>query len=110
MRITKVIKIVKKSNVLTKQEKRGLIIKGLIETIVNVYKTIVKAPFAIIGMILVTLETLLHTIAEGIELIEQVFSCIVILLDEKLPECSLTKGQARDKLIKEIKTNTFKVK
>lgn len=110
MRIKQVIKLVKKSKVLNKQEKRELIIKGLIETIVNAYKFIIKLPFIILGMLFVTIEMVFGYIVEWADLIEQVFHCIVDWLEDKLPELALTKGQARDKLINEIKQDKFKVK
>ena len=49
-------------------------------------------------------------IVEFADLIEQVFHCIVDWLEDRLPELALTKGQARDKLMEEIKQNKFQVK
>ena len=110
MRIKQVIKLINKSKILSKQEKRELIVKGLIETIVNSYKFIIKLPFIILGILFVTIEMVFNYIAEFTDLIEQVFHCIVDWLEDRLPELALTKGKVRDKLIEEIKQNKFKVK
>lgn len=110
MRIKQVIKLINKSNVLNKQEKRKLIVKGLIETVVNAYKFIIKLPFIILGILFATIEMVFSYIVELTDLIEQVFHCIVDWLEDKLPELALTKGQARDKLIEEIKQNKFQIK
>ena len=110
MKIKQVIKLINKSKVLNKQEKRKLIVKGLIETIVNSYKFIIKLPFIILGMLFATIEMVFNYIVEFTDLIEQVFYCIVDWLEDRLPELALTKGQARDKLMEEIKQNKFQVK
>ena len=110
MRIKQVIKLINKSKVLNKQEKRELIVKGLLETVVNTYKFIIKLPFIILGMLFVTIEMIFSYIVEWADLIEQVFHCIVDLLEDKLPELALTKGKARNKLIEEIKQNKYKIK
>lgn len=109
MRVRKTLKLIKKSKVLTKKEKRELIIKGIIEEIVNFYKTIIKLPFMVIGLIFCFLGCIFGYIVEGIELIEQVFRSITIWLEDKVPELCLTKNQAREKLLAEIRNNTFKV-
>ena len=110
MRIKQVIKLINKSKILSKQEKRELIVKGLIETIVNAYKFIIKLPFIILGILFATIEMIFSYIVEWANLIEQVFHCIVDWLEDRLPELALTKGQARDKLMEEIKQNKFQVK
>ena len=110
MRIKQVIKLINKSKILSKQEKRELIVKGLIETVVNAYKFIIKLPFIILGILFATIEMVFSYIVEFADLIEQVFHCIVDWLEDKLPELALTKGQARDKLMEEIKQNKFQVK
>lgn len=108
MRITKVIKLVRKSKVLTEKEKRELIGKGLIETIVNSYKGLCKLPFTIVGITFCLFGMLFAKLKELMELLEAPFSGIVQSIDN-WKEISLTKGNTRDKLIKEIKGNTFKV-
>ena len=110
MRIKQVIKLINKSKVLSKQEKRKLIVKGLIETVINAYKFIIKLPFIILGILFATIEMVFSYIVEFTDLIEQVFHCIVDWLEDRLPELALTKGQAKDKLMEEIKQNKFQVK
>lgn len=110
MKIKQVIKLINKSKTLSKQEKRELIVKGLIETVVNAYKFIIKLPFIILGILFTTIEMVFSYIVEFVDLIEQVFHCIVDWLEDRLPELALTKGQSRDKLIEEIKQNKFQVK
>lgn len=110
MNIIRTIKLINKSKALTNKEKRELISKGLIEQVINVYKVIIKLPFVLIGLILCIIGCIVSYIGEGIELVEQVFRSIVFWLDDKIPEVSLTKGQARDKMIEEIKQNKFQVK
>ena len=110
MKIVRTIKVINKSKVLSKKEKRELISKGIIELIVNVYKPIIKLPFTTIGLTLCIIGCIISYIEEGIELVEQVFRSIVFWLDEKIPEISLTKGQSRDKMIAEIRSKKFKVK
>ena len=109
MKIVRTIKVINKSKALSKKEKRELISKGIIELIINVYKPIIKLPFTIIGLTLCIIGCIVSYIGEGIELVEQVFRSIVFWLDDKIPEVSLTKGQARDKMIAEIRGEKFKV-
>lgn len=110
MNIIRTIKLINRSKTLTSKEKRELISKGLIEQVINVYKTIIKLPFTIIGLVLCIIGCIVNYIGEGIELVEQVFRSIIFWLDDKIPEVSLTKGQARDKMIAEIRGEKFKVK
>ena len=110
MRITRVIKLIKRSNVLTKQEKKELIIKGLLESIVNSYKLILIAPFVLLRILFLILENLFNYITEFIGVIEAVFYELTNLLDRKLPELSLTKGKARDRIIQEIKNKKYQIK
>ncbi len=110
MRITKVIKLIKRSNVLTKQEKKELIIKGLLESIVNSYKLFLIAPFTLLRILFLILENLFNYITEFIGIIETIFYKLTNLIDRKLPELSLTKGNTRNKLIQEIKENKYQVK
>ena len=110
MNIIRTIKLINRSKTLTNKEKRELISKGLIEQVINVYKVIIKLPFTIIGLVLCIIGCIVNYIGEGIELVEQVFRSIVFWLDDKIPEINLTKGQARDKMIAEIRGEKFKVK
>lgn len=110
MRITRVIKLIKRSNILTKQEKKELIVKGLLESIVNSYKLILIVPFALLRILFLILENLFNYITEFIGVIEAVFYELTNLLDRKLPELSLTKGKARDRIIQEIKNKKYQIK
>ena len=110
MRIIRVIKMIKRSNVLTSQEKKELIIKGLLESIVNSYKLILIVPFALLKILFLMLENLFNYITEFIGIIKTVFYELVNLLDRKLPELSLTKGKARDRMVQEIKNKKYQVK
>lgn len=107
MRRTEVIKMIKKSNILTNQEKKELIIKGLLEDIVCSYKLILIAPFALLRILFSILENLFNYITEFIGIIEAVFHGLTDLLDRKLPELILTKGETRDKMIQEIKNKKY---
>lgn len=109
MNIIRTIKLINKSKTLTNKEKRELISKGLIEQVINVYKAIIKLPFILIGVTLCIIGCIVNYIGEGIELVEQVFRSIVFWLDDKIPEINLTKGQARDKMIAEIKGEKYRV-
>ena len=110
MKIVRTIKVINRSKTLTSKEKRELISKGLIEQVINVYKVIIKLPFVLIGLTLCIIGCIVNYIGEGIELVEQVFRSIVFWLDDKIPEINLTKGQARDKMIAEIKGKKYRVK
>ena len=110
MRITRAIKMIKRSNILTKQEKKELIIKGLLESIVNSYKLFLIAPFALLRILFLVLENLFNYITEFIGIIETVFYELTNLLDRKLPELSLTKGKTRNRIIQEIKNKKYQVK
>lgn len=109
MNIIRTIKLINRSKTLTNKEKRELISKGLIEQVINVYKVIIKLPFVLIGLTLCIIGCIVNYIGEGIELVEQVFRSIVFWLDDKIPEINLTKGQARDKMIAEIKGEKYRV-
>lgn len=109
MNIIRTIKLINRSKILTSKEKRELISKGLIEQVINVYKVIIKLPFVLIGLTLCIIGCIVNYIGEGIELVEQVFRSIVFWLDDKIPEINLTKGQARDKMIAEIKGKKYRV-
>lgn len=107
MGITKVIKLISKSEVLTKKEKRELIVKGIIETIVNSYKWLCKLPFAIVGITFCLFGMLFTKLEELMELLETPFNCIVQSIDD-WKELGLTKGEPRERLMKEIREKGMK--
>lgn len=104
----RIIRIIKESQVLTEQEKKDLIRKGKIENFVNSYKIIIKLPFLIIGIIFATLTMIFATISECFDLIEQVFHSICIKIDNT-KDITFTKGEARKKILKEIKEKKYKI-
>ena len=104
----RIIKMIKESQVLTKQEKKELIRKAKIENFVNNYKIIIKLPFLILGLTFVTLECLFGYITEFFDLIEQVFHSICIKIDN-FKEFNITNGKAREKILKEIKEKKYKI-
>lgn len=107
MRITKVIKLISKSEVLTKKEKRELIVKGIVETIVNSYKRLCKLPFAIVGITFYLFGALFAYLEQLMELLETPFGCIVQSIDN-WKELGLTKGEPRERLMKEIREKGMK--
>jgi hypothetical protein len=107
MKIIKVIKLTRQSKVLTEQEKRELIRKGLIESIINSILGIIKLPFIILGILFATLEIIFNGLAEIFDFGEGVTYDFCEGIDNHL-QISLTNGQARDKLIKEIRENKIK--
>lgn len=92
---------------LTKKEKRELIAKGMIETIVNSYKWLCKLPFAIVGITFCLFGMLFTKLEELMELLETPFSCVVQNIDN-WKELSLTEGEPRERLLKEIKEKGIK--
>lgn len=105
MKVIKYIKIIKKSKILTEQEKKELIKKGIIEIILNIHKDLCKLPFSIIGITFCLLGMLFSKLEEIMEILETPFKCIVLNIDN-WEEIVLTKGETRDKLLKEIKENS----
>ena len=98
----RIIKIIKESQVLTKQEKKNLIRKAKIENFVNSYKIIIKLPFLIIGIIFATLTMIFTTISKCFDLVEQVFHSICIKIDDT-KDITFTNEEVREKILKEIK-------
>lgn len=93
--------VIKKSEVLTKKEKRELTTRAIIELIVNSYKLIIILPFSLFGIIFATLTMIFSTITEVFDLIEEIFNSICIKIDN-LKDINLTKCQASKKVLEEI--------
>lgn len=105
------LKLIKKSQVLSKEEKRKLFTFGLLEVIINSYVNIIQLPFKLIGYILIVIQHIFELIANGLELFISVIEQLCIMLDTRLPQVNLTRGKAREKILKEIKDNKiYKVK
>lgn len=109
MKIVRFVKVVRRSKVLTKQEKKDIIRKAMIEGVLNSYKGLCKLPFAIVGVTFCLLGMLFAKLEELMELLETPFSCITQKIED-WDEIVLTKGETRNKLLNEIKGNTFKIK
>lgn len=105
------LKLIRKSQVLSKEEKRKLFTFGLLEVIINSYVNIIQLPFKLIGYILIVIQHIFELIANGLELFISVLEQLCIMLDIRLPQVNLTRGKAREKILKEIKDNKiYKVK
>jgi len=105
------LKLIRKSQVLSKEEKRKLFTFGLLEVIINSYVNIIQLPFKLIGYILIIIQHIFELIANGLELFISVLEQLCIMLDTRLPQVNLTRGKAREKILKEIKDNKiYKVK
>ena len=105
------LKLIRKSQVLSKEEKRKLFTFGLLEVIINSYVNIIQLPFKLIGYILIIIQHIFELITNGLELFISIIEQLCIMLDTRLPQVNLTRGKARKKILKEIKDNKiYKVK
>ena len=105
------LKLIRKSQVLSKEEKRKLFTFGLLEVIINSYVNIIQLPFKLIGYILIIIQHIFELITNGLELFINVLEQLCIMLDTKHPQVNLTRGKAKEKILKEIKDNKiYKVK
>lgn len=105
------LKLIRKSQVLSKEEKRKLFTFGLLEVIINSYVNIIQLPFKLIGYILIIIQHIFELITNGLELFISVLEQLCIMLDTRLPQVNLTRGKAREKVLKEIKdSKIYKVK
>lgn len=97
------LQIILQCSSITRQEKRGLIIKGIIENCINSYKTIIKLPFLLLGILFTSIYYLLNLLSELFDLIQNVFMNICLNIEDNLPDVTITKGKARDKVLQEIR-------
>lgn len=105
------LKLIRKSQVLSKEEKRKLFVFGLLEVIINSYVNIIQLPFKLVSYILIIIQHIFELITNGLELFISVLEQLCIMLDTRLPQVNLTRGKAREKVLKEIKDNKiYKVK
>ncbi len=106
MSMIKSIKLINRSNVLTKEEKKWLIKRGIVETLVNKYKLLLKFPFIIISVVFCFISSILEKISDFFYYyIGEPIDGVVRFIDNRLPTISLTKGIIRDLIVKEIKDN-----
>lgn len=102
----KSIKLINKSKVLTKEEKKWLIKRGIVETLINKYKLLLKFPFIIISVVFCFISSVLEKISDFFYYyIGEPIDSVVEFIDNRLPTISLTKGTIRDLIVKEIKDN-----
>lgn len=101
------LKLIKKSQVLTKEEKSKLIKYGFLEVIVNGYVDIIQLPFKLIGYVFIILQHIFEFIANSFDIIATIIEEFCIMLNNRLPQVNLTRGQAREKVLREIRENKF---
>lgn len=105
------LKLIRKSQVLSNEEKRKLFTFGLLEVIINSYVNIIQLPFKLVSYILIVIQHIFELITNGLELFITVLEQLCIMLDTRLPQVNLTRGKAREKVLKEIKdSKIYKVK
>ena len=79
--------------------------------IINSYVNIIQLPFKLVSYILIVIQHIFELIANGLELFISILEQLCIMLDTRLPQVNLTRGKAREKVLKEIKDNKiYKVK
>lgn len=102
------IKIIKKSKILTKQQKKEYITKGIIEELLNSWKFFVKIPFVIIGITFCFIGIILSYLESIAEITEEIFKFIIEWIDNR-KDFILIDKEIQNKLIEEIKENNKKV-
>lgn len=105
------IKIIKKINKmdLTKEEKIRIIGFGLLEIIVNSYKSILKLPFFLIGWLFVILGGLFEFIYNLFEIIATICQQIVLKIDMK-KDIQFVSKTDRKKIIEKFEKSIDKYK
>ena len=102
-----VVKNIKKCKSITKKEQNKLITMGFFETILNFYKKVLAFPFSVIRLVVCGLTYFFEWLATVFDTIQAFFENIIRTIYNNLPTIYLTKGQARDKVLKELKENNF---
>ncbi len=93
--------VIIKSKVITKKEKKELVIRAIIENIVNGYKFIIILPILIIRTIFVILTTIFTTISNFFDIIQETLIQVCFKIDD-IKDINLTRCQASRKVIEEI--------
>lgn len=93
--------VIIKSKVITKKEKKELIIRAIIENIVNGYKFIIILPILMIRIIFVILTTIFTTISDFFDVIQETLIQVCFKIDD-IKDINLTRCQASKKVLKEI--------
>ena len=101
------IKLIARSKVLNKKEKRKMIALGFCETICNSYKLILKLPFLIFAIPLVLIGAGLEYLGEFLQNISSIFDSPIQKI-HNINDITFTQGELRDKLIAEIRGNAYK--
>lgn len=96
------LKIIKRSKVLTKKEKRKMIALGFCETFCNSYKLILKLPFLIFAIPLILLGAGLEYLGEFLQNVGDIIDTPIQKIND-INDITFTKGEAREKLLTEIK-------
>ena len=96
------LKIIKRSKVLTKKEKRKMIALGFCETFCNSYKLILKLPFLIFAIPLILLGAGLEYLGEFLQNVGNIVDTPIQKIND-INDIIFTKGEAREKLLAEIK-------
>ena len=96
------LKIIKRSKVLTKKEKRKMIALGFCETFCNSYKLILKLPFLIFAIPLILLGAGLEYLGEFLQNVVNIVDTPIQKIND-INDITFTKSEAREKLLAEIK-------
>lgn len=96
------LKIIKRSKVLTKKEKRKMIALGFCETFCNSYKLILKLPFLIFAIPLILLGAGLEYLGEFLQSVGNIVDTPIQKIND-INDITFTKSEAREKLLAEIK-------
>lgn len=96
------LKIIKRSKVLTKKEKRKMIALGFCETFCNSYKLILKLPFLIFAIPLILLGAGLEYLGEFLQNVGNVVDTPIQKINS-ISDITFTKGEARERLFAELK-------
>lgn len=93
--------VIIKSKVITKKEKKELVIRAIAENIVNGYKFIIILPILMIRTIFVILTTIFTTISDFFDIIQDTLIQVCFKIDY-IKDIDLTSCQASKKVLKEI--------
>lgn len=89
------------SKVITKKEKKELVIRAIAENIVNGYKFIIILPILIIRTIFLILTTIFTTISDFFDIIQETLIQVCFKIDY-IKDINLTRCQASRKVLEEI--------
>ena len=89
------------SKVITKKEKKELVIRAIAENIVNGYKFIIILPILMIRTIFVILTTIFTTISYFFDIIQDTLIQVCFKIDY-IKDINLTRCQASRKVLEEI--------